>query len=243
MKKVLILVLTLILSVAACGNNNDNKDSSSKKDSNSDTKSFTMDNGKKVDIPKDPKRIAVLHPTYVGALVKFDAMTSTYKDNTTKLAELVGEEDKAKEWIKEWDKKLKNDREELDPLIKGKTATVLQQTPKGLMAFSDELGRGTEILYSGWGLKQPEDLKKATEKTNAISITPEEFDKYLGDFVVIAANGDQKAPFEDTNVWANTEAKKNDHVVKFDVSETQYNDPISLEKQREIFLKAFKEMK
>ncbi|MGY0685335.1 hypothetical protein ACW7DJ_12115 [Mammaliicoccus sciuri] len=111
------------------------------------------------------------------------------------------------------------------------------------MAFSDELGRGTEILYSGWGLKQPEDLKKATEKTNAISITPEEFDKYLGDFVVIAANGDQKAPFEDTNVWANTEAKKNDHVVKFDVSETQYNDPISLEKQREIFLKAFKEMK
>lgn len=32
------------------------------------------------------------------------------------------------------------------------------------MAFSDELGRGTEILYSGWGLKQPEDLKKATEK-------------------------------------------------------------------------------
>lgn len=307
MKKVLILVLTLILFVAACGNNNDNKDSSSKKDSNSDTKSFTMDNGKKVDVPKNPKRIAVLHPTYVGALVKFDhtpvavpefinqnkvlkdvtkdakkidqtnveqvakskpdliitsaqdknlnklkkiaptvtfdAMTSTYKDNTTKLAELVGEEDKVKEWIKEWDKKLKNDREELDPLIKGKTATVLQQTPKGLMAFSAELGRGTEILYSGWGLKQPEDLKKATEKTNAISITPEEFDKYLGDFVVIAANGDQKAPFEDTNVWANTEAKKNDHVVKFDVSETQYNDPISLEKQREIFLKAFKEMK
>ena len=28
------------------------------------------------------------------------------------------------------------------------------------MAFSDELGRGTEILYSGWGLKQPKDLKK-----------------------------------------------------------------------------------
>ncbi|WP_228097585.1 hypothetical protein [Mammaliicoccus sciuri] len=52
MKKVLILVLTLILFVAACGNNNDNKDSSSKKDSSSDTKSFTMDNGKKVDVPK-----------------------------------------------------------------------------------------------------------------------------------------------------------------------------------------------
>ncbi|UTI86045.1 hypothetical protein NIT60_06565 [Mammaliicoccus sciuri] len=39
------------------------------------------------------------------------------------------------------------------------------------------------------------------------------------------------------------EAKKNNHVFKFDVTETQYNDPISLEKQREIFLKAFKEMK
>lgn len=37
-------------------------------------------------------------------------MTSTYKDNTTKLAELVGEEDQAKEWIKEWDQKLKDDK-------------------------------------------------------------------------------------------------------------------------------------
>ncbi|WP_239703118.1 MULTISPECIES: ABC transporter substrate-binding protein [Mammaliicoccus] len=76
-------------------------------------------------------------------------MTSTYKDNTTKLAELVGEEDQAKEWIKEWDQKLKDDKKDLEPLIKEKTATVLQQTPKGLMAFSDALGRGTEILYIG----------------------------------------------------------------------------------------------
>ena len=32
-------------------------------------------------------------------------------------------------------------------------------------------------------------------------------------------------------------------VIKFDVSETQYNDPISLERQRDIFYKALKAMK
>ncbi|MDT3996649.1 ferrichrome ABC transporter substrate-binding protein, partial [Staphylococcus saprophyticus] len=32
-------------------------------------------------------------------------------------------------------------------------------------------------------------------------------------------------------------------VIKFDVTETQYNDPISLEKQRDIFYKALKSKK
>ncbi len=41
-----------------------------KKNNKAETKSYKMDDGKTVDIPKDPKRIAVVAPTYAGGLKK-----------------------------------------------------------------------------------------------------------------------------------------------------------------------------
>src|SRR5699024_12284236 len=47
-----------------CGNKSEN-DTDNKKE---ETKSYTLDSGKKIDIPKDPKRIAVVAPTYAGGI-------------------------------------------------------------------------------------------------------------------------------------------------------------------------------
>lgn len=70
MRKLLALVLVFILALAACGNNGDNSNS---KDAKEDTKSYTTDDGKKVKIPKNPKRIVVLGTTYAGGLKELDA--------------------------------------------------------------------------------------------------------------------------------------------------------------------------
>lgn len=69
MKKLLLILICLTLFVGACST----QDSSKKNDSENKftEKSFKDDTGKEVKIPKNPKRIAVLHPTYIGALVKF----------------------------------------------------------------------------------------------------------------------------------------------------------------------------
>lgn len=73
MKKILVLLLSMFVILAACGNKDSNDSKTSDKSShNKETKTFTQNDGKKVKIPKDPKRIVVLHPTYIGALVKFD---------------------------------------------------------------------------------------------------------------------------------------------------------------------------
>ena len=43
--------------------------SESGSDSNKeDTKAYTLDSGKKIDIPKNPERIAVVAPTYAGGI-------------------------------------------------------------------------------------------------------------------------------------------------------------------------------
>lgn len=306
MKRFIILTLCTILFLAAC-NSNDNHERAKDHSNTKAMRTVTMDDGNKVKIPKNPKRIAVLHPTYVGALVKFghkpialpkfvaknkvlnkatkgikridntsveqvakvkpdliitskgdknygklkkiaptyvfDANQSSYKDTTKKLAQLVNEQHKADQWLKHWEKQLAKDKKALAPMIKGKTASVLQQTPKGIMAFSNHMGRGTEIIYEGYGLKQPKALKQATQKKVATPINEEQFPEYIGDIAVIAQQGNKSPQFEQTQFWKSLNAVKKHRVIKFDVSETQYNDPISLERQRDIFYKALKAMK
>lgn len=299
MKKVLILLVCCMIFISACGGN----DVKEKNDSNKNTEQvFKDDQENKVKIAKNPKRIVVLHPSYIGALVKFghkpvavpefvkqnkvlnnvtkdaekidntsieqvakqkpdliiapagdknikklkkvaptvvfDSKKSNYKETTKKLASLVNEDKKANAWIKKWDKQMSKDKKELEPIIKDKTVSVLQQTPKGTMAFGDNLGRGTEILYGGYGMKRPEALAEATKSKSSTHINSEQFSEYIEDYVVIATQGEQKPDFEKTNYWKNLPAVKKENVIKFDVSETQYNDPISLERQRDILYKA-----
>jgi iron complex transport system substrate-binding protein len=72
MKKFIVFALSSVLFLAACGSNEGKeKSDETKSDSTSNTKTFKQDDGKKVKIPKEPKRIVVLHPTYIGALVEF----------------------------------------------------------------------------------------------------------------------------------------------------------------------------
>jgi iron complex transport system substrate-binding protein len=43
--------------------------------------------------------------------------------------------------------------------------------------------------------------------------------------------------FTNTNSWKNLKAVKNNRILDLNISDTQYNDPISLEKQRTVLFK------
>lgn len=64
MRKLLLPLIVLVLVLAACGNSS--KDS----DKKAETKSYKTDDGKTIKIPKDPKRIAVVAPSYAGGIKK-----------------------------------------------------------------------------------------------------------------------------------------------------------------------------
>ena len=61
MKKLVFPLLVLVLILAACGNKSDS-------DKKEETKSYKLDSGKSLDIPKNPERIAVVAPTYAGGI-------------------------------------------------------------------------------------------------------------------------------------------------------------------------------
>lgn len=60
MKQLVTFIILAVLLLTACSNE-------SKSNGEESTKSYTLDSGKKVDIPKNPKRIAVVANTYAGA--------------------------------------------------------------------------------------------------------------------------------------------------------------------------------
>lgn len=93
MKKLIFPLLALMLILAACGNNS--SDDASKKDK--EEKTYTQDSGKKVKIPKDPKRIVVLGATYAGGLKELDA-------NIVGVANIVDDSKVLKEKFKDVDK-------------------------------------------------------------------------------------------------------------------------------------------
>lgn len=93
MKKLIFPLLALMLILAACGNNS--SDDASKKDKKE--KTYTQDSGKKVKIPKDPKRIVVLGATYAGGLKELDA-------NIVGVANIVDDSKVIKDKFKDVDK-------------------------------------------------------------------------------------------------------------------------------------------
>lgn len=68
MKKLLLPLIALILVLAACGNNSDSGSKDS--DKKAETKSYKTDDGKTIKVPKNPKRIAVVAPSYAGGIKK-----------------------------------------------------------------------------------------------------------------------------------------------------------------------------
>ncbi|AVQ33675.1 ferrichrome ABC transporter substrate-binding protein [Staphylococcus muscae] len=70
MKRLLFSLLAVVFVLAACGQSDNNKGSKAETQS---LELKTADGSQKVDIPKDPKRIVVLSPTYAGGLKYLDA--------------------------------------------------------------------------------------------------------------------------------------------------------------------------
>ncbi|MEB5794019.1 ABC transporter substrate-binding protein [Staphylococcus hominis] len=63
MKKFLFIILSLVFMLTACSNNSDQKH-------DKDMKTYKLESGKTIKVPKHPKRVAVMTAFYVGDVIK-----------------------------------------------------------------------------------------------------------------------------------------------------------------------------
>lgn len=163
-----------------------------------------------------------------------------YLDIHEELGRIVGKEDEAKKWVKQWKKTLAEDKEKVTKALGENTSiSVMEQYAKDIYVYGTNWGRGTEILYQGLGLDVPAQTKKDVVETGWEKISVEEIKKYSGDYMFIGTGGSgSDNAYRDTAIWKNLNAVKNDQVIEYSSDIYYFNDPISLEYQRKDIVKA-----
>ena len=185
-------------------------------------------------------------------LEKFESVAPTipvqyekwnYLDIHEEFGKIIGKEDEAAEWVDEWESALEEDKASVEDAVgTDVTASVVEQYAKDIYVYGTNWGRGTEIIYQGLGLGVPEAVESEVVETGWKNISAEEVGKYAGDFMFVGT-GDSGADnaYRETNVWKDLDAVQNDRVIEFDSPVFYYNDPYSLEHQREIIVGALTE--
>ncbi|QTN10498.1 ABC transporter substrate-binding protein [Mammaliicoccus vitulinus] len=174
----------------------------------------------------------------IAPTVPFDHSKRTFKEVHVEIGKLLGKEDKAKEQVKELEDFMSKEGQAVKEKIgKDSTISIMEIGPKELTLIGKNFGRGSEVIYQGFGFKHPEASDKDIPKEGWLTTSFENFSKYTGDYLLVPTE-DGKAPSSsiiDGSIWKNTKAVKEDHVYYYPVNEFMYSDPISIEKQTQYF--------
>jgi len=293
MKKIIVMLLCSLIILTACSNKSENKQSSSK-----ETKEYTLENNKKVKVPKNPKRVAVLTGFYVGDFIelgikpvavsditkdssilkphlkdvelvgdgdtekvaktkpdliivdsmdknikKYQKIAPTipytytkynHKEILKELGKLTNKEDKANQWIKEWNAKTAKDKKEIQSKVGNSTASVFEPDTKEIYIYNSTWGRGLDIVHDAFGMPMTEKYKEKLnrDKKGYSSISKEEIGEYAGDYIFLSKPSYAKFDFENSNTWKNLDAVKKGKVISYKAEDYWFTDPLTLDNLR-----------
>ena len=184
---------------------------------------------------KNIDKLGKIAPTVTYTYNKVDYLTQHLE-----IGKLLNKEKEAQDWIDDFKARAKAAGEEIKAKIgEDATVTVLESYDKSMYILGDSWGRGTEILYQAMGLKMPENVKEMTEKEGYYTLSSEVLPEYVGDYLVISKYNDQDNSYQETDVYKEIPAVKNNQVLEADAYEFIFNDPISLDYQLDFFKENF----
>ncbi|GAA3406060.1 ABC transporter substrate-binding protein [Paenibacillus hodogayensis] len=171
--------------------------------------------------------------------------SKTMPDQLREIADIVGEKEKAEQWIAKYDAKAAQYREQLAKLIgPDVTFTIMEIWPKSeIMVFGNRFGRGTFSLYNSLKLKAPPKVQEAVmdKEPSYLKISPEALPDYASDYVFLTVydwQGGDNAKLEEelkrSPVWRSLPAVTGNKVIQVNVKDFLPGDPISIEKQMEV---------
>lgn len=165
-----------------------------------------------------------------------------YLTQQLEVGKLLNKEKEAQAWVNDFKARATKAGEEIRAKVgENATVSVIETFNKQLYVYGDNFGRGTEILYQEIKLGMPEKVKEATKSDGYFALSEEVLNDYFGDYVIFSKNADEDNSFQDTEVYKNTPAVKNNHVFEADAKAFYFNDPLSLDYQLEFFTQRFLE--
>lgn len=167
--------------------------------------------------------------------------TTTDIYNTVEtFGDIVGEPEKAKAFLADYDQKAAEGREKLKGVVKeDDTFGIYELTNKGeLWIFGDNAGRGGQALYNALQLKGPE---KWDPKESTFQLSLEALPEYAADYMFLTTYDPDKTGqaldnLKASPVWKNIDAIKNNKVFYNDFDTFYRYDPIAIKEQIGLFV-------
>ncbi|MEK5162386.1 iron-hydroxamate ABC transporter substrate-binding protein [Paenibacillus sp. FSL R5-0527] len=167
--------------------------------------------------------------------------TTTDIYNTVEtFGDIVGEPEKAKAFLADYDQKAAEGREKLKGVVKeDDTFGIYELTNKGeLWIFGDNAGRGGQALYNALQLKGPE---KWDPKESTFQLSLEALPEYAADYMFLTTydpdkTGEALDNLKASPVWKNIDAIKNNKVFYNDFDTFYRYDPIAIKEQIGLFV-------
>ncbi|WP_088832032.1 iron-hydroxamate ABC transporter substrate-binding protein [Paenibacillus tyrfis] len=170
--------------------------------------------------------------------------TSNIYETVKLFGDIVGEPQKAEQFIKAFDQKAAQGREKLKGVIDpNATVGLYELTDKGtLWIFGDNAGRGGQTVYNALGLKMP-DLARSEIKGNigSVQLSMEVLPKYAADYMFLTTydpekKGEALKQLQGSSVWQGLNAVKNNTLFMNDYDTFYRYDPIAITEQIDLFV-------
>ncbi|MBJ6364308.1 iron-hydroxamate ABC transporter substrate-binding protein [Paenibacillus sp. GCM10012307] len=176
----------------------------------------------------------------IASTVTYTYNKVNFLDQQIEVGKLLNKEKEARAWVEDFQARAKKAGEEIRSKVgEGATVSVVETFNKQLYVYGYNFGRGTELLYGELKFDMPEKVKEGTKENGYAALSTEVLDDYFGDYVIFSKNADEDNSFQDTAIYKNNAAVKNNRLFEVDAKSFYFNDPLSLEYQLEFFTKSF----
>lgn len=159
------------------------------------------------------------------------------------IADLTGKSEEADAYINDFQKRVADSKDEIQQIVGNRTVSIVEIWPQQIYTMGSRFARGGSILYDMWELKAPK--KVQTEMVDGGTayevVSLEALPEYTGDFILYSILADTDSSFvEDSMIWQNLDAVKENRVLSYDQVAFMHRDPITLNAQLDIFLEFFR---
>ena len=181
--------------------------------------------------PELNEQMAKIAPTVVIPY----ASLKTVHEEVTYFGELLGQEDKAKAWLADYDSRVASAKASVLKVIPSdSTFSVIEiASDKSLMAVGTDFGKGGQPIYNGFGFKPPAEIAAEMADPGWASFSAEVLSKYAGDYIILTSDSETWEDIKSDPIWGMLPAVKNDHVFLWTSDRSGYWDPIAILSQTE----------
>lgn len=165
--------------------------------------------------------------------------TYNQEDIVVELGKVLGAEDAANTWVKDFNSQVETLKAEIDD--PSKTIGIVDSWGGAMYMYGANFGRGGYILYDKLGLKgTPAAEEQYVRADNSyLTVDAESLTNYAGDVLFICAPQEGVSEIQALPTYNDLEAVQNDRVVVLDYDTFLYDDPYSLNAQIESLMEIY----